>query len=539
MTISNRSASLFAIILALLPLGACAARPNNVLLIPLDDRPATGKYTQSIGAIGGWHVQLPVRRSLGQYKDAGNTDEINTWLKSSELIAPRVALISIDMIAYGGLISSRNNKVSLDDARKRLEIITEFHRAHPGADIVAFTNSMGLAQNFVPETRTWRIKLARWAELKPAANQGDAAATEEIGNLEKDIDPKVIADFVARRDRNLKINLAAIDLVKSGVIDQLVVTEEDLLARGLNRDEEETLKKKVEELKISDRVQFVRTGDETSSLLVSRLAVTQSKAPVRLSVIYSSDKARNAMPWAAPNTVEKRLQDRIALSGASVVPEGEPADYLLYVNGPETSEAEFAAFSERLLADLKANKRVALADARFGVYPFGSDKRFRVLLDKDKLFDHLLAYAAYDSGTAAIGTTIAAANMSIVASRTKQTLEDAARGEVARLTFLFQRYVEDDFYLNDFLPEIDKTTAAGAEQLDFEAYQRVRFQGDVAVHKAAPPFFDSYFKGRIHPVPGYPNNSITLNSLQTAKFFVPWFRAWEPGTEFSFDYTIK
>ena len=93
--------------LALVPtLLCCSAKPNrNTILVPLDDRPATSKYPQKIAEIGGWAVHLPTRKWLGQYKDAGNPEEIQKWLKSRDLPSPRIALFSIDMLVYGGILA--------------------------------------------------------------------------------------------------------------------------------------------------------------------------------------------------------------------------------------------------------------------------------------------------------------------------------------------------------------------------------------------------------------------------------------------------
>jgi Protein of unknown function (DUF4127) len=336
----------------------CSAKPNrNIVLVPLDDRPATSKYPQKIAEIGGWSLLLPTRKWLGQYRDPGNPEEIRKWLKSRDLPAPRMALFSIEMLVYGGLLASRENKVTLDEARKRLDILRDFHGYRPQADIYAFSGITRLEPNPVPTTFAWRSKLTRWGELKAAdATQADPALAAELAQLEREIDAKVISDFTAIRKRNLDINMAALDLVKRGVIDQLLFSQEDPRPRGLHREDESILRQRIKEMGLENRVRIERSADETSSLLLSRLVLESAKQTVRIKPVYSSERARKVEFPSEGMSLEERVEQHVRASGASLARDGEASDYLLYINARETSGEEFKNFLSQMLTDLKSER---------------------------------------------------------------------------------------------------------------------------------------------------------------------------------------
>jgi hypothetical protein len=68
-------------------------------------------------------------------------------------------------------------------------------------------------------------RLARFAELKDRVPRtGDAALARKLEELERGLAPEVIGDYLAARRRDLQIDLAMIDLVREGLIDELVST---------------------------------------------------------------------------------------------------------------------------------------------------------------------------------------------------------------------------------------------------------------------------------------------------------------------------
>ncbi|HZH36972.1 MAG TPA: DUF4127 family protein, partial [Flavisolibacter sp.] len=80
-----------------------AAKPAvRVLFIPLDDRPPCLQFTQQIGLIGNADVIAPPKELIGRFTAAGQSDKIIQWVKQQDLKSFEAAIISLDMLAYGG-----------------------------------------------------------------------------------------------------------------------------------------------------------------------------------------------------------------------------------------------------------------------------------------------------------------------------------------------------------------------------------------------------------------------------------------------------
>lgn len=52
------------------------ARADQILLVPLDSRPASGQFAQWIGRIGGADVRMPPYQTLGRFTSPGQPDAI-------------------------------------------------------------------------------------------------------------------------------------------------------------------------------------------------------------------------------------------------------------------------------------------------------------------------------------------------------------------------------------------------------------------------------------------------------------------------------
>ena len=88
-------------------------------LVPLDDRPCNRQFPAQLAAIAGRSVLLPPRDLLGWFTQPGECEAVAAWLAE----CPAEGLVvSLDMLCFGGLVSSRTPAVSESDAMARLEV---------------------------------------------------------------------------------------------------------------------------------------------------------------------------------------------------------------------------------------------------------------------------------------------------------------------------------------------------------------------------------------------------------------------------------
>ena len=101
---------------------------KKIALLPLDSRPCNIKYPYYISKIAGLELFLPPKEALGNLKEKANLKELTDWLKivSSEV---NLLILSVDMLAFGGLVHSREKDI--DDAETRLQLISGFKRNNP------------------------------------------------------------------------------------------------------------------------------------------------------------------------------------------------------------------------------------------------------------------------------------------------------------------------------------------------------------------------------------------------------------------------
>ncbi len=160
----------FAIIFTFLSFGGVSAQnqtklPTKILLIPLDDRPPCLQFPVRMGLIGDAEIVAPPSELLGKFTDAGKSDLIIEWIKQQDLKSFDAAIISVDMLAYGGLVAMRVHETDDQTALKRLAFIKEMRKAAPQMKIYGSSVIMRLAPTGTGANEAYRANLAEWAEI--------------------------------------------------------------------------------------------------------------------------------------------------------------------------------------------------------------------------------------------------------------------------------------------------------------------------------------------------------------------------------------
>ncbi len=569
------------------PLRNPNAPAGRIVLVPIDDRPAVAQFAQMIGAIGDYEVVTPPPEMLGRFTTPGDVPQIIEWLglvdyskyknylsaktNSKEKLSTRdvftpddrakalkyikmvdysnvdALIVSVDMLAYGGLVASREPGVAQQEALNRLNFFRWFKHEHPNIPIYAFNVLMRVAPTASNETRIWRDDLARWAELMDRAPKtNDAKLIAELDELKKKLNPKLISNYLEARRRDLQVNLAMIKLYEEHVIDSLIFLQDDAREFGLHRHDQFILREKLKGLGFTDEVSIYNGADEGSLSLVSRAVLDKAKQKIKIAVVYSAEKGRKVIAPYEDHPLEFTVENQIKAAGGQLVNATEAPDYTLYVNAPETNTAEFTMFSKNLVADLKANKAVALADVLFPAPHFsGADERIISILKAEKLFDKLTGYAAWNTAGNTLGTTIPAANMRIFSRQFTDAPERAARATVAQLEFLLHRFAGDYLYHDVVRFEINqqlrKPPAVPTDEFTEEMYNRTNKQLQEKLQPLIEKFFAENFQGRTYALGIFngQKHETKLTGLKGLKIYLPWPRTFESTIEYKFDYTLN
>lgn len=518
--------------------GAGAGPVRHLILVPIDDRPAVGQFAQMIGAVADDDVEMPPAEMLGNFTTPGRPEAIADWLLSpaaGDRPAPAALLISVDMIAYGGLVASRTHAVPLDEARRRLDLFRRLKDRYPGVPIYAFSVIMRVAPTASRTTAAIHDALARWAELKDRVPKtGDAALAKELEELTRQLGPAVLADYLAARQRNLEINLAALALRQSGVIDELILLQDDARAYGLHRQDQAVLRTHLARSGLERSVPIYNGTDEGSLSLVSRAILARERRTIRVAVVYSSEKSREVIAPYEDHPLQFTVENQVRASGATLVPARERADYRLFIHAPATTPAEYQRFEKRLIGELKAGRAVALADLLFPAPHYsGADERLVRALVEAGVVDRLTGYAAWNTAGNTLGTAIPHANLRRLAvGKDAPSPIRRAEAEIAHLQFLLNRFAGDYLYHDLVRPVVNQRLREASAQESFtlsELTPERRAWAERSVAEDLEPrmeaFFRAHFLGRRYPIDR--GRQLTVTGLRDVKVTLPWARTFE------------
>ncbi len=416
-------------------------------LIPLDDRPCNFRFPQQIAAIGNDQIAVPPTELLGRFNLPGRPTALGRWLERLPEVS--AVIVSIDMLAYGGLVASRKPSVSVEEALERLEVLRDFRRQRPDVPIYAFNILMRLAVTMDGDEAVANYyNVMRYARLCDEAERFNSDyLREERDKVKSQIPERVLEEYLQARARNHEVNSKMIDWLAEEVFDYLLLTQEDASEFGLHRQEQERLLARVQEFGLADKMSLHPGADEAALTLLARSWNTNVR--FRIHPSDASDMKRIAPFEDRP--YDGALAQHIAAMRGQIV-EDDSADFELFVNAPvggsqkdESEDARNArslrlqSFVETLIEYSNAGKNVALCDVAF---PNGADNVLMAQLEEREALGQLAAYAGWNTAGNTTGTLLA---QCAALKRSGCADGEFANRELNR-NFLFERLVDDWFY---------------------------------------------------------------------------------------------
>ncbi|GAA2583657.1 DUF4127 family protein [Dactylosporangium fulvum] len=502
-----------------------------IAVVPLDDRPYTWYAPQQIATGAGYRTQLPPRSLLGRHAVPGDGAAVGDWLLRHADTADAF-VVALPMIAYGGLLNSRNSSVPEREARDRLARLDRLRRRYPRRRLYAFDTIMRLT----PEG-PWRLKLRDWATVKDEVeNLGMTEKRPQLTALEAEIPADVRADYLATRARNHRINLAMIDWAARGVFDFLVIGQDDATGHGLHRPESLALAERIRRLGVGDRVVIYPGADVVASLLIAKIAVADARVSPRVHVEYSR---AHGDEWTAPfqNIPYSALIDGyVRTLGGTVVDGARTADVILMAN-TGGSAAPVDAFADRLVAYVRAGRTVAVGDdAIAGV----ADRRLLEPLDGRVRYGEFAAYSGWNVGISIAQSlsrwALHERSRRLPAPRYEDLLREAAQ---ASIELTLSEWVQTHSYRN-FVRTAATAYATSLGEADPQNIQRhYDAVNAYAVEHTLPyarELFDTQFAGasvRLGHSRGGPWHAqvARVDRVQDWNLYLPWNRTGEIAAE--------
>ncbi|MDZ5001476.1 DUF4127 family protein, partial [Clostridium perfringens] len=98
---------------------------NKILYVPLDDRPVNLMIVKQLANLAELEIKTPIKEDLGCFLKEGNVNSIKKWINTEKCDS---LIISLDMLLYGGLIASRTDKRSVEEAMDILKFLKAYKK---------------------------------------------------------------------------------------------------------------------------------------------------------------------------------------------------------------------------------------------------------------------------------------------------------------------------------------------------------------------------------------------------------------------------
>jgi len=360
----------------------------KICVIPIDNRPVCYNLIEDIANIDkSIELYLPDRNLLGDLTKNADTEKILEWLKNLPKIDKIV--ISLDTIAYGGLIPSRRSSLTFEQIKERIENLKEI-LISKNAEIHAFSSIMRISNNNInqEEKEYWKdygTKIFNYS-----------FDIHKNGHAETDIPREILEDYINTRKRNFEINKLYLKWQKEGIFKTLIFSKDDCAEFGLNVKEAQELEK---------LGGFTKTGADEIPLSLFARAIEKK---VKIAPIFIENEQKHLISNYEDIPIEKSVLSQIELGGMEITSE-EDADIVLVVNNFKNNQGEIVMkkstepFNKELILPQKS---YAIADVRFAN---GADNKFvKEFLKNDIKDDTFYGYSAWNTSANTLGSLLCA-----------------------------------------------------------------------------------------------------------------------------------
>lgn len=456
---------------------------KHIAIVPLDDRPCCYKFPRRIGEIAGYTVTHPPIEHLGNFTTPGDCQAVKEWIREHAGSASGL-VISIDQLAYGGLVASRTTERTLEQCLETLSVIPEIKKAYPHLKIFAASVLMRLSITYKnKEYYDYGMMIFKYSQLFDRVHRlGESQLQGELDRLKEAIPGPVLDEYLEARKRNHAVNKLMLEWCAQGIIDYVTITQEDASPIGMHLSEQRILMERIYDLGIQHQAMVYPGADEAVQTMVIRMIQQMEGRQAKVYPRYASTAGRMAVADFEDRPVEETVVCHILAAGAVCVETVEEADFVLFVNTPlpdTRPKAEKAYFNSRhnywsvlegIKYELSRGRLVALADVAICN---ASDLELVQYVLQEHIYFRLLAYAGWNTAGNTMGTVLGHAIARWMSGNTQPSSvnERMAGGEAradgmltaqerAHQVFMLERLMDEWAYQAQVRGEINDWIAA-------------------------------------------------------------------------------
>lgn len=511
---------------------------QNILYVPLDDRPVNADFPLKLLKLTAFEALTPPRNYLGRFTEPGAGAKITEWLVKNARNA-QSAVVSLDMLSFGGLFHSRKKNVTFHGAFSRLQRLKELKKKNPSLFFSAFSVMLRLTISVEnEEDLPWWEKVFQYAVLTDKAErEGKKEDKEKLEALLKEIPGHLIEDFMEVRTRNHNLQLKMIEWVKDGVFDMLVFSQEDAHEFGLHRKEREALEGKAKELGVLDKILFVCGADEIGACLLTREVLRHEEKKLKVFCFQDGKTGWNAVSLFEDRSIGQTFDEHVALCGLKKVSSAREADIPVFLHLPRGEQKDLCFLGKEALElpplhPVRLNELAAASGSAVAMgdiaYCNGADPNFIKDAGKETSFTNLLSFSAWNTTSNTIGTLLSHAVL--VKNAYQSGLSSSKNFLRAHVECLIIRFLEDYVYSTLIRPRINEIIKEelGVSIWNFGARRK---EAQEILQEwflpAAYNFYNRYFHEKVMA------RRFKISGIKTLSVKFPWDRTFEISVDVS------
>ena len=371
---------------------------QQIAFIPIDNRPVCYTLPQQIAAMDkNIHLYLPDRNLLGDLTKQADIDGILNWLENLHEVDK--VIVSLDTIAYGGLVPSRRCSDTFEQIVKRIEKFKNIlNKKH--SEVYAFSSIMRISNNNCNEEEKeyWNLYGKKIFKYSFDYHKNGFANT--------DVPSDILDDYLKTRNRNFDINKLYIKWSEEHFFNTLVFSKDDCAEFGLNVTEAKVLNVNILAHKLNA---LIKTGADEIPLTLLARAVSENKH-IKIAPVFTQKDYINNISRYEDVPVYESVKGQIELAGCEICDNTDDADIVMLVNNFKNEQGELVmgvdveGFDSEFELPKKPYLVVDILNAN------GADNAFvKRLLEKEIDWNNFLGYAGWNTTGNSLGSALCCA----------------------------------------------------------------------------------------------------------------------------------
>ncbi|MBC1497996.1 DUF4127 family protein [Listeria welshimeri] len=401
----------------------------NILYVPLDERPCNAFYPQQAAAVNQTINVLSVPQALlGDKKKPANVHEIRSFIKEN-IAKCSYAIISAEMLLYGGLLPSRLHHLTEADIKEYEVFLREIKNKFPDKKIFLSNlimrtpsyNSSDEEPDYYEEHGEAIFRYG-WLKDKEAREVLVEHEEKEWDQLKETLPQEVILDYETRRAFNVRVNLLHIALVAENIISFVSIPQDDSAPYGYTAMDQSKVYNEIAKKRLKDRIMVYPGADEVGFTLLARAYNDYLGKNPSIFVRYSATLGSQLVPLYEDRPINESLKAHVLAAGFHLVDDVKEAEFVLEYNTPGKRMQEswdqlttkdvtydsyrhLLSFILQIQSDLAEGKKVGICDAAFAN---GGEMELIELLDEKGILEEILSYKAWNTNCNSLGSSLAA-----------------------------------------------------------------------------------------------------------------------------------